>query len=375
VRASFAAPRTRVEEASLRAIARSLGATVVPLCVRELPGPPPRRAWALDLLRAVAQVADERVRIALREFAGRAGHDEATLAALALLAELGDEATAGRFDDPHQMHQQSLARFAHQLVSPAEIASAADLLVSRLAPDELVEFVEAFSEADPDRACALGDELAARVDLDVNARGELSRVTAPLRMATPADRPRRPARALGRPALLAGLRHPDGRVVIAVARRVTGESRWRSLAVLCGADGQLDSVRYADDTTPREVREAISRRSGRRLPAVCADRDRGPAADRRRRPLRGDQRQVAAVAVLPRPRSAGSPTATSPPAPIAIARRSWGARSICWPAAHPSAPARCWRTARRCHPTIPTPRPTSGCACCASATSRRRSPR
>ena len=88
-------------------------------------------------------------------------------------------------------------------------------------------------------------------------RFEPEAIVAPLRMATPADRPRRPARALGRPALLAGLRHPDGRVVIAVARRVTGESRWRSLAVLCGADGQLDSVRYADDTTPREVREAI----------------------------------------------------------------------------------------------------------------------
>jgi tetratricopeptide (TPR) repeat protein len=257
VRASFDAPRTRVEEANLRAIARTLGATVVPLCVRELPGAPARRAWALDLLRSVAQVADERVRIALREFAGKAGHDEAKLAALALLAELGDETATGRFDDPQEMHQQSLARFAHQLASPAEIASAADLLVSRLAPDELVEFVEAFSEADPDRARALGDELAARVDLDVNARGELSRVTAPLRLTTPAERPRRPARALGRPALLAGLRHADGRVVIAVARRVRGESRWRSLAVLCGADGQLDSVRYADDTTPREVREAI----------------------------------------------------------------------------------------------------------------------
>ena len=253
VRASFDAPRTVADEHAVRAIARALGATAVPLCARELSSPPPRRAWALALLRVIAQVADDRVRAALRAVAAEAASDEAKLAALALLAELGDEATTARFADPRRMHRQSLARFASQLATPAEVASAADLLVSRLPPGEIVEFVEAFSEADPERARELGDELAARVDLDLAARGELSRVTAPLRL----DGGRSPARPLGRPALLTGLRHPDGRVVIAVARRVAGEQRWRSLATLCTVAGALDEVFYDDDTTPRRVRDEL----------------------------------------------------------------------------------------------------------------------
>ncbi|MBK9032368.1 MAG: hypothetical protein IPL61_13830 [Myxococcales bacterium] len=257
LRASFGAARTRADEATLRALARTLGATAVPLCARELAGGPERRTWAIELLRTIAQVADERVKIELRTLAGRDSADDAKFAALALLAELGDETTTARFQDPRQMHQQSLERFARQLATPAEVASAADLLMSRLGTEQLVEFVEAFSETDPERARELGDELAARVDLDVAARGELSRVTAPLRLTTPPPGPRLPARALGRPALLIGLRHRDGRIVIAVARRVTGEPRWRSLAVLCTSDGALDTVRYDDDTTPRQVKDAI----------------------------------------------------------------------------------------------------------------------
>lgn len=255
LRSSFERARSRAEEHELRAVARALGPTAVPLCARELAGAPERRAWALTLLRAIAQVADERVRTELRALAARDAADGAKLAALALLAELGDEETTAHFADPRQAHRESLARFASQLATPAEIASAADLLVSRLPPDEIVEFVEAFSETDPERARALGDELAARVDLDLAARGELSRVTAPLRLDRTGDRS--PARPLGRPALLTGLRHADGRVVIAVARRVAGEPRWRSLATLVTAAGVLDEVFYDDDTTPRRVRDEL----------------------------------------------------------------------------------------------------------------------
>ncbi|MEZ4403451.1 MAG: hypothetical protein R3B06_25725 [Kofleriaceae bacterium] len=253
LRASFGT-RARVDEPGLRALARTLGATAVPLCGRMLAGSADERAWALELMRTIAQVADERVRHELRTATGRALTDEAKLAALALLAELGDEETTARFADPRQMHQQSFSRFAGQLASPAEVASAADLLVSRLPPRELVEFVEAFSETNPERARELADELAARVDLGVAARGELSRVVAPLRLVR---RPSSPARALGRPSLLAGLRHPDGRVVVVVARRVPGEPRWRALAILCAADGALDAVRYDDDATPRGVRDTL----------------------------------------------------------------------------------------------------------------------
>ena len=253
LRASFGVVRTRADEAGLRAMARSLGATAVPLCARELGDDPERRAWAIELLRTIAQVADERVKAELRALTERPCADAAKLAALALLAELGDETATARFRDPKQMHQESLARFARQLATPAEVASAADLLVSRLGADELVEFVEAFSEADPDRARALGDELAARVDLDVAARGELARVTAPLWLATG----RAPARALGRPALLIGQRHDDGRVVITVARRTSAEPRWRALIVRCEPDGALAAIHYDDDTTPRRVRDEL----------------------------------------------------------------------------------------------------------------------
>lgn len=253
LRASFEAVPRRAEAAELRTLARTLAAIAVPLCARELAGSPVRRAWAVTLLRVIAQVADERVRVELRAVASSTHSDDAKLAALALLAELGDEHTTAQFADPRQAHQQSLAKFASQLATPAEVASAADLLVSRLPPDEIVEFVEAFSEADPERARELGDELAGRVDLDLSARGELSRVTAPLRL----DGDRSPARPLGRPALLTGVRHPDGRVVIAVARRVAGEQRWRSLATLCASTGALDEVFYDEDTTPRRVRDAL----------------------------------------------------------------------------------------------------------------------
>jgi hypothetical protein len=286
LRASFGAPRSRVDDQVMRGVARALGATAVPLCARELGGAAARRAWAVALLRVIAQVAGERVRVELRAVVAGGG-DEAKLAALSLLAELGDETATAQFEDPREVHKQSLAKFASQLASPAEIASAADLLVSRLPPEEIVELLEAFSETDPDRARALGDELAARVDLDVSARGEVSRVVAPLRLRAAGERAARsPARPLGRPALLTGLRHLDGRVVIAVARRVASEARWRSLATLCSAAGALDQVFYDDDTTPRRVRDeliapllddgyarfAITTEGARRLVAAAARR-------------------------------------------------------------------------------------------------------
>lgn len=253
LRASFDAPPVPRVRGELRAVARRLGATAVPLCARALASDGERRSWAVELLRAIAERDRPRVVAELRAVVERPASDEAKLVALALLAELGDETTTARFADPRQARQQSLARFADQLASPAEIASAADLLVTRMGADELVEFVEAFSEADPERARALGDELAARVDLDVTARGELVRVTAPLRLS--AGEPRPPARALGRPSLLVGLRHDDGRLVIAVVRKA--DARWRALAVGCDADGALTTVRYDDDTSPRAVRDAL----------------------------------------------------------------------------------------------------------------------
>ncbi len=266
LRASFNAPRTRGDERVLLDEARALGATAVPLCVRELIADagddPSRRPWAAALLRAAAESAGERVRAALHEVAGGAAPDEAKLAALGLLAELGDETATARFADPDRIHKQSLARFATQLDTAADVASAADLLVSRLSPEEIVEFVEAFAETSPDGARRLADELCARVDLDVGARGELVRVVAPLRLSCPPP----VARPLGRPALLVGLRHGDGRIVVAVARRSlafgtdgrpASRRRWRFLCVLCDAAGSVTDVHYKDDATLASLREEV----------------------------------------------------------------------------------------------------------------------
>ncbi|HVV82958.1 MAG TPA: tetratricopeptide repeat protein, partial [Kofleriaceae bacterium] len=78
------------------------------------------------------------------------------------------------------------------------------------------------------------------------------RLRAPLRLAAaPAVRPQ------GRPALLAGLRHDDGRVVVAIARRVAGERRWRSLCVLVDAGGALSDVLYRDAGTLAELRDSV----------------------------------------------------------------------------------------------------------------------
>lgn len=264
LRASFDKPRTRAEERVLLDDARILGATAVPLCARELASTTSveHRAWAVTLLRALAETSGDRVRAALREVAAGTAADDAKLAALGLLAELGDETATASFADPARIHQQSLLRFAGQLDTAADVASAADLLVSRLEPEEIVEFIESFADASPDGARRLADELCARVDLDVAARSEIVRVAAPLRLTCPPP----VARPLGRPALLVGLRHRDGRIVVAVARRSppTGAGdarattrRWRFLCVLCDAAGSIADVHYRDDATLAVLREEV----------------------------------------------------------------------------------------------------------------------
>jgi hypothetical protein len=253
LQASFgAASRTRPEERAALADARALGGTAVPACLRALRGPVAGRPWVVTVLRAVAEVAPARVQSGLRELTEGDAADDVKLSALSLLAELGDETATAWFADPVEVHRRSLARFATQLGTPADVASAAELLVSRLSPGALVEFVEAFADACPDGARRLGEELCARVELDVQARLEVERLMAPLRLAAaPA------ARVQGRPALLAGLRHQDGRAVIAIARRVRGVRRWRSLCVLIDAGGALADVLYRDDGTLAELRDGV----------------------------------------------------------------------------------------------------------------------
>ncbi|HUQ08171.1 MAG TPA: hypothetical protein VM261_37005 [Kofleriaceae bacterium] len=300
LRASFDGPRTRTEERVLLEEARDLGATAVPLCVRELASATgDRRTWAITLLRALAEPAGERVRAGLRELAGSAAGDDAKLAALGLLAELGDETATAKFADPDRIHQKSLERFATQLDTAADVASAADLLVSRMEPEEIIEFVESFAEASPEGARRLADELCARVDLDVSARSELVRVAAPLRLTCPPP----VARPLGRPALLVGLRHHDGRIVVAVARRSPcGEGRpsarrWRFLCVLCDAAGSISDVHYRDDATLDVLREDVVRP----LEAAGYERFNVTGAAARRMVSAAARRTVSSGRALPSP--------------------------------------------------------------------------
>ena len=279
---SFAAPaRTRLEERATLADARALGATAVPACIRALLGPTSGRPWVIAVLRAVAEEVPDRVRTALRTLTDGSAPDDVKLSALSLLAELGDERATARFADPIAVHRASLARFESQLGTPADVASAAELLLSRLSPSALVEFVEAFAEACPEGARRLGEELCARVELDVQARLEVERLLAPLRLAAAT-----PGRPQGRPALLTGLEHDDGRAVIAIARRIPGERRWRSLCVLIDAGGALADVLYRDAGTLAELRGevidpiaadgyrriAVTAASARRVVAVAARR-------------------------------------------------------------------------------------------------------
>ncbi len=243
---------SRADQRAALVDARALGATAVPACLRALRASGTAKAWVATVLRAIAEVAPERVRAGLLELTTGAAPDEAKLIALSLLAELGDETATARFADPLAVHRQSLARFEAQLTTPADVASAAELLMSRLAPTALVEFFAAFAEACPDGARRLGEELGARIELDVQARVEVERLLAPLRQAT-APVALRP----GRPALLTALQHADGRAIIAVARRVGAERRWRSLCVLIAADGGLHDVLYRDRGTLAALRDEV----------------------------------------------------------------------------------------------------------------------
>jgi hypothetical protein len=176
LRASFDAPLGVAARAAMRGLARSLGATAVPLCARALAGDAERRAYAVELLRAIAAVAYGRVVDELRAVVARPASDDAKLTALALLAELGDETTTGalRRSAPGDAPVSRWPASPISSTSPAEIASAADLLVSRLGARRAGRVRRGVLRGrSRSRARSSATSWPARVDLDVNARGEL----------------------------------------------------------------------------------------------------------------------------------------------------------------------------------------------------------
>lgn len=251
-------PRTAAAERTLLRLARQLGAVAVPTVVRELAGADEDRArWAYAVLGAIADRPrhTDRVIAALRQVVAGAAPDLAKLRALSLLGDLGIEmATPTDLVDPDAARSRSLSDLARCLVTTADVARAAELLIDQLAENELCEFIDDLAETEPAHAAALATEMLVRDDLHEKTRGEIRRLSAPLPLPAPAARPRMPrtlAVQLGR--------HSDGRrVVLAQARRAGSKpARWRVYCGLISPDEILVDGHYVDDLTHGQIRREV----------------------------------------------------------------------------------------------------------------------
>lgn len=245
-------------ERALRRLARELGATVVPLLLRYLVSPDERAGdWAVTLLESVCELEDRRPRVArdVRALLARPDvGDRARVRCMRLLhaidAELPDVCEV---DDLGALRDHSLRELASCLDSAAEIARAADLLVTQLEDEDLLDFVDDFADGEPARAAALLDELLVRANLDEVMRAELRRVRAPL--PAPAALAAEPT---DRPEIHCG-RHPDGReVVVVVARRPRSRpARYRVLVAIVCPRGVLREAHYRPESTGGAVERDV----------------------------------------------------------------------------------------------------------------------
>lgn len=259
-----AAPDPRRERHAL-VLADELGATALPLCLRELASADERRAcWARLLLAHLGSVPAHRPRVlaGLRDLARR--NDAGGLRAMALRAEL--EPPAAPPVSPVDALREQIAGLA----SPADVALAAHRLVIDLDEADMLDLLDALSDSDPRRALLLTDELLLRNDLGERCRVALRRVHAPLddrRHTLGAHWPPRP-RAGRSPAITVRLgRHESGRMVLIASRAVPGSRprRLRVLGALLAQDGTLRDGLHGDDfTQARLERELLAplRRSG-----------------------------------------------------------------------------------------------------------------
>ncbi len=307
-----AEPSEETVRKALRLVVQ-LGATALPLCVRELGAGDGRRArWAELLLAHLGARPElhERVVTALRELAGRGAAPEAKRAR-SVLADLGEELAglaagsdadhdgAGQGADPPGADQlgrapglqgaaerdpdaEALRVALGGLHSQAEVALAADRMLAELDAEVLVALVDELAESDPERALWLSDELLLRNDLSAHTRQALRRVRAPLGLAGHAASPRASSNdnaggpGQGRASLLAAVllgRHASGRTVVIASRPCaarTGErpQRVRVMAMLLTADGALSDGLYSDAFAARRLdRELLGplRRRGYRF--------------------------------------------------------------------------------------------------------------
>ncbi len=239
-------------------IAAQLGATAVGLCARKLECASEGQAhWAYTLLDAIARDDGARPRVvsALRAIAETSTvTDDRKVLALALLTELGETLPTIHLQDLDGAHEQSMRELARCLVSPATVARAVDLLLTRLDVDELISLLESMSTTDCQRAATILDEVLLRDDISGACRDELRRLRAPL----PAASRARPSSRTKTELLLGD--GPSGATIIIAVRRRRGSRPLRKRALCCSITegGVLVDALYGDDFTPRGVdREVI----------------------------------------------------------------------------------------------------------------------
>ena len=228
-------------------IVERLGAVCVPLLGRELCAPQQARRDAART--ALAQLANTnrsvrpRVIEALREITDGAAPDHGKVCALGLLGELGERGAA-KFHDPGKIQRTSAINLAAQLETAADVASAADLMVGKLAPDDMVALLGIMADAAPARAHGLAHELCARLDLTAELRERIADVALLHPLATLGDA--REPRRIVRPTQVTVLVDGAARVVVVATRKISGERRWRRWAVLISGDGRIEDCLHEE---------------------------------------------------------------------------------------------------------------------------------
>lgn len=248
--------RTERTEPIERIIER-LGTVAIPLLGRELCSMAPgRREAARDALEAIAAqspTARARVTAELQAITTDAVTDEAKIAALGLLSEFGEHADV-RFADPQAIRVRSSMALASHLRTAAELAGAADLMVHRIAPGNLVQLLEVMAEAEPNAAHRLATELGQRLDVPGDVRDRITLLAATIApKIAPEAEPAEPAAPGG---LCIDLVHAAvlvdaaARLVVIASRQLAGARRWRRWVVLVGASGRIEDCLHEEDTGP-----------------------------------------------------------------------------------------------------------------------------
>lgn len=230
-----------------------LGGTAIPLLGRELRHADARRREAART--ALARLANDvlyRARVVgeLRDVTeDLAIGDESKVCALGLLSELGERAAA-RFLDPSAIQHRSALALAAQLSTDADLASAADLMVTQLDHVDIVQMLAVMIDAAPAAAHRLAGELSIRLDLPADAREQIAAIL--VGRTPPADQhgARKPPRS-SRSTQVAVLVDASARLVVVASRAKTLRSgtlgAFRRWAVLIGAAGTIDDCLHDDD--------------------------------------------------------------------------------------------------------------------------------